>query len=253
MRIEDLLCNLDEAIPFSGAEEWDPVGLQVGGSARAAGTVAVCHEITESVVGAVEDSGISTIVAYHPLLFTPTTSFVDGPTAEGRALRLVEAGVSVIVVHTAFDAATPGTGDALAEALGLTVVTAFGGIPDGTGIGRIVTPDRALDAAGLGALVRGRLGVGVRVADGQRPIERIALVPGSGSSLIDEAATLVDALVTGDVTHHHARFASDIGLSIVDTGHAASERPGVEALYAVVSNFVEEAVLLDDDPTPWRD
>ena len=253
MHTRDLLSDLDRAIPFSGAEDWDPVGLQIGGKDRSIGKVAVCHEVTESVVATVEGTGFRTIVAYHPLLFNPTTSLTDGPTPEGRALRIAQAGVSVIVVHTAFDAAQPGTGDALANSLGLTVVDSFGGSSDGFGIGRIVVPDRALAATELGDLVRERLAASVRVADSHRPIERIALVPGSGASLIDEAIDVADALVTGDVSHHRARYAADGGLSIIDAGHAATERPGVEALYAVVSSITDEAVLLDDDPTPWRD
>ena len=125
MLISDLLDALDDRIDLSRAASWDPTGLQIGGYERSIGGVGVCHEVTAGVLVEVERLGIDTLVSYHPLLFTPTSSFVEGRSAQGRALRLASAGVSLIVVHTAFDAAPGGAADSLAAAIGVDVEGRF--------------------------------------------------------------------------------------------------------------------------------
>lgn len=85
-------------------------------------------------------------------------------------------------------------------------------------------------------------------------VERVAVVPGSGSSLIGAAAQAgVDVLVTGDVSHHRAVEALSSGLAIVDAGHAATERPGIGKLYSLVTKLFDDVVdLTDHDPSPWE-
>ena len=100
-----------------------------------------------------------------------------------------------------------------------------------------------------------RLGSYVRIGgDPTAVVGRVAVVPGSGSSMIEEAARVADVLVTGDVSHHRAREALDRGLFVLDAGHVPTERPGVRALYAAVAEIVPDATDLTDlDPHPWRE
>lgn len=119
-------------------------------------------------------------------------------------------------------------------------------------VGRLEAPATGGD---LAALVADRLGGVVRAAgDPRRLIERAAVVPGSGGDFAAAASAAgADVLITGDVSHHRARAALDLGLSLVDPGHAATERPGIATLYAAVSRVVPVARHLEDlDPDPWR-
>jgi dinuclear metal center YbgI/SA1388 family protein len=122
--------------------------------------VAVCHEVTEAVVAAVESDPVELLVSYHPLLFRALRSLIAGPTPAGRALRLVRAGVALACAHTNFDVAPGGAADALAEALGLEEREGFGPVW-GPGTVKVVTflpedkADRVLDAvvaAGAGTI-----------------------------------------------------------------------------------------------------
>ncbi len=126
LRVADIVAALERRAPTSHAARWDPVGLQFGDPAQPVGRLALCHEVTEAVVDALEASPVDVVVSYHPLLFRPTTRLVAGATVEGRALRLMQAGISLIVAHTNLDAAEGGTADALAEALGLDANEGFG-------------------------------------------------------------------------------------------------------------------------------
>ncbi len=122
-------------------------------------------------------------------------------------------------------------------------------------VGRIGRTD-GLTLAGLAERVVRQLGAAsVRCAgDENRLLRSVAVVPGSGSEFIGQAADRgADAVVTGDITHHRARAALDRGLVMVDPGHVATERPGVRRLEAIVRGIgVECRSLLDLDPDPWQ-
>jgi dinuclear metal center YbgI/SA1388 family protein len=237
------------------AAAWDPVGLQLGDPAAQAGSVGVCHEVTEGVVAAVEEAPVDLLVTYHPLLFEPVNRIVAGRSATARAYRLLAARVNLLVIHTDFDAAPGGTADALATALGLTEPSSFGATEEDRlpAIGRVGRFAGTLDA--LDARVADLFGSnGLRVSgDRGRRLERVAVVPGSGSDFIEAAAEVAEALVTGDVSHHRVVSALDRGLAIVDPGHIATERPGIGALVALVGSVVGDRVvdLTDLDPETW--
>ena len=175
--VADVIARLDESIGFAKAADWDPVGLQFGDPSAAAGRVAVCHEVTTSVVEAVEADPVDLLVAYHPLLFRPTRRLIAGPSAEGRAFRLMRSGVSLAVVHTAYDVAPGGTADALADALGVHDRRGTGPVWGAAAV-KIVTfaPHDAIDAIAAAMSGAGAGHIGAYSACSFR-------VPGTGTFL----------------------------------------------------------------------
>lgn len=98
--------------------------------------------------------------------------------------------------------------------------------------------------------------VGMRVTKASERAETVAVLPGSGASFLAAARGAgADVIVTGDVDHHRALEARDRGMSVIDAGHAATERPGMAALVEAVRRACPETTLVDltgYDPTPWR-
>lgn len=235
------------------AADWDPVGLQLGDPSAEVETVAVCHEVTEEVISQLEPNGVDLLVTYHPLLFAKTNRILSGRSAQARAFQLIQMGVGLLVTHTDFDVAPGGMADKLAALFKLRDVESFGADPDEPEIGRVGDFEGSL--AAVDALATDAFGVsGLRVSgDPKRTVERLAVVPGSGSSLIEAAAERADALVTGDVGHHRVVLARDLGLAVVDPGHIATERPGIGALYEMVSESDQVAAvdLTRIDPETW--
>ena len=238
--------------------DWDPVGLQLGDPGAAVGSISVCHEVTEEVLERLDSDPVDLLVSYHPLLFTPTNRILAGKSAGARSYRLIRAGTSLLVTHTDFDAAPGGTADALAALFGLHDVEPFGASPE-EGLPDIGRHGRFQGTLGrVDALLSDEFGmVGVRISgDRDVAVDRVAVVPGSGSSLIEAASTVAQVLVTGDVSHHRAVAALDQGLAIADPGHVATERPGMAALAAMVSEIgaahdAEVVDLTDIDPRTW--
>lgn len=235
--------------------DWDPVGLQIGDPSAAVHRVGVCHEVTEAVVARLEESPVDLLVSYHPLLFHPTNRLRAGRSAGARSYRLIRAGVSLLVTHTDFDAAPGGTADSLAEFFNLRDVREFGEDPDSglAAIGRFGGFEGTLGT--VDAMIADGFGhVGVRVSgDRDRQVESVAVVPGSGSSLVEAAAEVADVLVTGDVSHHRTVAAADLGLAVVDPGHTTTERPGMESLVRLVTESCDAEVvdLTVMDPRTW--
>lgn len=253
--VDDIAAAIAAVTDPAGTPEWDPAGLQLGDPTTPVKTVGVCHEVTDEVVARTERRPVDLLVTYHPLLFTPGTSLLAGRSAGGRAYRLITAGVALLVTHTDFDAAPGGTADSLAALFALHDVRSFGadlesGLP---AIGRYGGFDGTL--AAIDAIVSDEFGAaGLRITgDREDNVDTVAVVPGSGSAFIEEAADLATVLVTGDVSHHRAVAARDLGLSIVDPGHVATERPGMPALVALVSRAagVDVVDMTDIDPRTW--
>jgi dinuclear metal center YbgI/SA1388 family protein len=253
--VGDFVAELALRTRPENAASWDPVGLQLGDPDAVVETVAVCHEVTEQVVSEVLDRRVDLVVTYHPLLFEPVNRILAGRSASARAFRLLGGRVNVMVTHTDFDAAPGGTSDSLARALDLRDTEAFGGDEE-TGfpaIGRVGSFTGTL--AALDAVVSDLMGhSGLRVSgDREVTVERVAVFPGSGSDFIDEAAALADVLVTGDVSHHQVVRALDSGLAIVDPGHIATERPGMDALVSLVAEVAGRGTvdLTEISPQTW--
>jgi dinuclear metal center YbgI/SA1388 family protein len=122
-------------------------------------------------------------------------------------------------------------------------------------LGRVGRLEQSASLADFAAGVGAALAVATPRAAGERarPIERVAVIPGSGADFFEAAADAgADAVVTGDVTHHRARAALERGLAVIDPGHAATERPGVRRLRDWVGELgAPVRDLLALDPDPW--
>ena len=74
------------------------------------------------------------------------------------------------------------------------------------------------------------------VGDGARPISRIGAACGSAGELLASAARAgCECFITGEARFHTALEAEARGLSLILTGHYASERFGVEALATLLT------------------
>lgn len=70
-------------------------------------------------------------------------------------------------------------------------------------------------------------------ADADRPVRRVACVPGSGGALLAAArAAGAECFVTGEMKHHDVLAAVEQGASVILAGHTETERPYLPILAA---------------------
>jgi len=238
-RLSDVIGVLDKAYPPYLAYDWDSVGLVCGDPQDVIDSVTIAVDATAAVVDTVGPRGL--LLAHHPLLLRGVDT-VAASTPKGALIhRLIGQGSSLFTAHTNADAASPGVSDALAEALGLTVVGVIDPAvidpdldrprPSGVGTGRIGTLARPQRFADFVAWVNSALpqtSWGVRAAgDPDATVTRVAVCGGAGDSLLAAAAAAgVQAYVTADLRHHPAdEHRRDSAVGLVDVAHWASEYP----------------------------
>ncbi|NEW40108.1 Nif3-like dinuclear metal center hexameric protein [Nocardia cyriacigeorgica] len=120
--LAELIEVLDAAYPPKLAESWDSVGLVCGDPDEMVRRVVFAVDATAAVVDEAIEWGAQALVVHHPLLLRGVDT-VAADTPKGALLhRLIRSGCALFSAHTNADSADPGVSDALAEALGLTVI-----------------------------------------------------------------------------------------------------------------------------------
>lgn len=212
---------IDAFAPFDTAEGFDNVGVLVD-CGSAAGKILFSLDVTEDTVEEAREFGCGILVAHHPVMLGGVTKlgFHDPVTAAVRA------NVSVVVAHTNFDKAPGGINDALAERLELDRIGSFC-----DGLGRIGILKHPMQPEAFAAYVKRRLGTGAAaVIPGEREIKTVAVGGGSYDFVEPAVKAGADALVTGELKHHHGLQARRNGITAVAAGHFETENPGMEAM-----------------------
>lgn len=93
-------------------------------------------------------------------------------------------------------------------------------------IGRLKTPMSLQQLAWKARKLLDAEGTFKVLGSPDRVLERVAVLGGSGGSYIDSAVeNEAQVFITGDIKYHDAQRAADSGLSLIDAGHEATERP----------------------------
>ncbi len=224
--VHDIEQFLYELAPRDLAMEWDNVGLLVGDPDQPVSQVLVALDVTADTAHEAAQCGYDLIVAHHPVMnlhwHKRELNTLRPDTRLGKLLTfLVRSNVAAVCMHTNLDAAPGGVNDALAAALGLAVTGPLGD----DGIGRIGDLPRFMTTEELLKLVKDRLAPnGVRYADAQKPIRRLAVGGGACGDYFTAAVEKgCDAFVTADVTYDQFLDARAMGLTLIDAGHFPTE------------------------------
>ncbi len=241
----DLVRYLDRYLRIDDIADYGPQGLQVEGAAEVT-RIAFTVDAGLPCIEAAAKVGAQMQVVHHGL-FWGNIQPIRGPFGR-RVARLIQTNLNLYAAHLALDAHPEvGNNAELARLLELTVDSWFSETK-GTDIGVIATGPEGLTVDALGAALKARLGVEPRLlAHGPSTVHRVAIISGSGSDGIAEAAALgADTFITGETSHSHFYEASDHGLNVFFGGHYATETVGLKALGRHLNGkFGLETVFID--------
>ena len=168
------------------------------------------------------------LLTHHPLIFSPLKQINTDQFISARVVELLRTGMSCYAMHTNYDAARMGV--LAAQRLGIPAEAPLGDLFERGGcqygIGSVGDTDNPLTLADLGAQVKDRFGLQtVKIfGDLSGQVQRVAMCPGAGKSMIPDAlAQGAQVLITGDIDHHSGIDAVAQGLSIIDAGHYGIE------------------------------
>lgn len=251
MKLESLLQYLDSYLGIPGHPDYPQAlnGLQVEGREEVARIVAAVDASEASIRAAVE-AGADLLLVHHGL-------FWDGlKPLTGRRYRkaklLLDSGTSLYSAHLPLDAhAEVGNCALLGRALGLELQGRFGDFK-GTPVGWWGTSGEGTGADGLQERLASALGGATThlIPGGPQRVERVGVVTGGGASFVEEAVSLgLDALVTGEGSHHTHFDAMELGIHVLFGGHYATETFGVRALAMHLAERFDLAWDFVDQPT----
>jgi dinuclear metal center YbgI/SA1388 family protein len=121
--------------------------------------------------------------------------------------------------------------------------------PATAGVGRVGRLKKAKTAAEFAEVVKGALGrQAVEVAGRRdRRIERVALVTGSGSGLVESVlAANVDCYLTGELKFHEVQELEAAGVAVILGGHYETERVPLDAWTPRLAEIVDAEVVLSE-------
>lgn len=246
MELVHFVRALEELLPPDTAMEGDRIGLQLQSGRDHISSVLVTMEITEEVVLEAVENNCDCIVAFHPLIFAPLTSLRDNERVGRLCTQLIQHSIALVVAHTNFDAFPRGTSTLLAERLGLSVQCRLVDDPvrKDFGMGVIAEPDVPLAAGELLDRLYAVCNSPLRYTSGvDTPIQRIAIVGGSGASFISKAlAAKVDAFITADVKYHDFHRVRGT-MWLIDPGHYEMEQFVAGGLAHIITEILRPTAV----------
>ena len=226
MLLKDICRAIDALCPFDTQEEWDNSGLQIGDPASEVKKVLVAFDFTEEILKEAIEKEVQLVVTHHPFFFKGIRR-IDGSEAKGRMIcGLIEHHIGLISCHTNLDKAAYGVSAVLGAKLGLIECRPFIAETETVGLGVIGTlkSETTLDA--FAERVKKALAIPMvrTVGAAERKISRVAVMGGAGSDFMAEAKAFgADLYVTADLKYHDGQTAAEMGLSLMDAGHFATE------------------------------
>ena len=240
--LKDILEILDSMAPFRHAEDWDNCGLQVGSLSQEVTKIFVSLDPTPVSLREASARQAQLLLTHHPLIFGSLFR-IDRSTYPGSVIsEALGSGISVVSAHTNLDVASGGINDMLADLFGLQGVEVLEKkdvpLSGDLGLGRVGDLEKPVPLSVLAETARQVLGIeGVRVSGPKDAVlRRVAVVGGAGGGMVSLASQGgADILITGDIGHHDARAAEELGLSLLDGGHFHTEKA---ALHLFADAFV---------------
>ena len=226
MRIYEIEAYFDALYPSNRRCEWDNDGLLVcPDRRREVSKILTCLDVTFSAIEKARAEGCQLIISHHPMLFSPIHCINEDSIAGQKILLLLEAGISLISLHTRFDAAVGGLNDAFGQSLGLLPECNGNLLKNEPFIGGIGVLPAKYTPAELARHVSRVLSAPVKLYSSELDIEKVGYCCGSGKDLVKPCLSYgADAFIGGDIPYHTALDAVELGMTVIDCGHYASEK-----------------------------
>lgn len=260
-KLQEICEYMEQFAPQVLAEDWDNVGLLAGDGEAKVKRVMTCLTITPASAKEAIEQEADLIVTHHPLPFRALKRITTDSTPGRLLWELIGQGIAIYSPHTAFDSASSGINQRLAEGLALRDVVplvAVDNAPDGTGSGRRGQLDRPASLQDLADRLQQFLRIKHLQYVGKpvTAIQQVAVACGAaGEFLVPACEAGCELLVLGETNLHTCLEAEARGIALLLPGHYASERFAVEMLadelghrFGQVETWASKA---EADPLRW--
>lgn len=249
-QLNDLKHYLQQYLDVDKIKDYCPNGLQVEGKqsvARIVGGVTASQELIDAAI----DKQADAILVHHGYFWKGENECITG-IKRNRIKALLEHDISLLAYHLPLDVHSEvGNNVQLANILNLALTGPLEpGNPRSVGLrGELKHPLKAKDFNRLisEALNRECFHVGDPNAD----IKTVAWCTGAAQSMISQAVDLgVDAYISGEISEPTVHIARECKIHYFAAGHHATERYGIKALGAHLTNQFDVSFEFIDIDNP---
>ena len=233
--LAELTSYTNKLLNVSQFKDYCPNGLQIEGCAeveKIVSGVTACQALIDAAI----ERDADVLLVHHGYFWKNENAVITG-FKKKRIQALLGNDISLLAYHLPLDAHKElGNNVQLAERLGFAVEGWFGGRK-----GQEIACHGVLNTASSGQELQEALSdvlqrEALHIAGSSKDIKRIAWCTGAAQSFIDDAIALgVDAFITGEVSESTVHAARESGVHFFSCGHHATERYGVQALAAHLS------------------
>ena len=261
MNCRELITFLETEVPLETAEGWDNPGFLVGDKDKEIKKVLVVLDITNEVVDYAIDQKADFILAHHPIIFSKINKCTSDDFLQKKLLKLIRHDICAYGMHTCYDVCR--MGDQVADRLNLKEIQgpvelskshnekAFG-----KGIGIVAKIEDGISVGEYAKKVKEAFSLENVMVFGNldTKISKLAVVPGSGRSMISEAkSTGAAAFLTGDIGHHEGLDAVDMGMCVIDAGHYGLEQVFIDDMKDLIrTHFSDMNVITYKAGSPYK-
>ena len=179
-------------------------------------------------------------------------------------MKLIRQDISYYAMHTNFDAAPGCMADLAAERLSLKDTEPLEAMGDmeingnsvAYGIGKTGNLAEKLTVKALAKKVKQAFDLPFVLVYGEElmdmEVEKVALCPGAGGSVIEEAIHAgAKALVTGDISHHQGIDAAARNMAVIDAGHYGMEHIFIQYMAGYLKENLPAEMEIVTAPPAW--
>lgn len=253
-KVKDIINEMEKFAPKFLKEDFDNVGLMVGDKEKEVKRILLALDCTLEVIEEAKNNNIDLIITHHPLIFRKPSSITTDTLQGKKIIELIKNDINLYSSHTNLDSAEDGLNETIMNILGFDkneVIEVNKNSRDGKkeGLGRVVSLDKEILLEELISKVKEKLNIsGVKVVVGKSTVSKLAVINGSGQDFFEKAVKMgADCIITGDTTYHYASDYKEMGISIIDAGHFASEwLVYLNVINKIKDNFKDVEVLISE-------
>lgn len=199
---------------------------------------------TLEVIKQAKENSCNLIITHHPLFMDGIKSIDIEKNSSKLIVESIKNEISIYSSHTSLDVAEGGTGDVLAEELGVRNIKTLDsflkiGEVDETEIDFFIQKvKKALNINNLRVINANKV----------KKVKNVGVCAGSGGDFIPHMKD-IDIFITGDIKYHQALEAVDF--AVLDAGHFESEIIILDKISEILSEF-ELEIIKADEKSPFE-
>ena len=244
MKLFELLDNVNKIVPLKYAFEDDSVGITIGDNESNVNNIVIGHELDDYLLEYCSDNNVDTVITYHPPPFKKITEEDDSENflPDSITTSFIDSSINVITIHTAQDVCKDGNADTLVDLFNIKNPKVFAQTVGKYGAGRYGTIDM-VSPLELKKLIENKLNTKIirtnEYFENMAEIDKIAVLPGSGTQFLEEILDISQVFMTGDISHRYLLKADEEKMGLIQIGHISSEIPGMRKFVEKFNKFME--------------